>query len=134
MGSEGMQVVVGMIGAVDFWYDMTKTAPGPQQDAKRKALSPRVQQLTIAEIEPLVPKVVSTYFARENYDVVNNPKTRVFVDDAREFPALGMPYGPVAYPHWSAGVRRIVSLAYLLVWGWDEHRQAAALRQTKRTG
>jgi len=49
------------------------------------SISPRVQQLTIAEIEPLVPKVVSTYFARENYDVVNNPKTRVFVDDARHY-------------------------------------------------
>ena len=34
----------------------------------------------------------------------------------------------VAYPHWSAGVRRILSFAYLLVWTWYEHMQAAALR------
>jgi dienelactone hydrolase len=40
-----ISVVVGLIGAVDFWYDVTKTAPGPDQDAKRKALSPRVRQL-----------------------------------------------------------------------------------------
>lgn len=40
-----VSVVVALIGAVDFWYDMTKTAPGPDQDAKRKALSPRVRQL-----------------------------------------------------------------------------------------
>jgi dienelactone hydrolase len=40
-----ISVVVGFIGAVDFWYDVTKTAPGPDQDAKRKALSPRVRQL-----------------------------------------------------------------------------------------
>src|SRR6185369_9395951 len=32
-------VVVGLIGAVDFWYDVTKTPPGAAQDAKRKALS-----------------------------------------------------------------------------------------------
>jgi dienelactone hydrolase len=38
-------VVVGLIGAVDFWYDVTKTPPGPDQDARRKALSPRVRQL-----------------------------------------------------------------------------------------
>ncbi|HWG42785.1 MAG TPA: dienelactone hydrolase family protein [Gemmataceae bacterium] len=40
-----ISVVVGLIGAVDFWSDMTKTTPGPEQDAKRKALSPRVRQL-----------------------------------------------------------------------------------------
>jgi dienelactone hydrolase len=40
-----ISVVVELIGAVDFWYDVTKTAPGPDQDAKRKALSPRVRQL-----------------------------------------------------------------------------------------
>jgi dienelactone hydrolase len=38
-------VVVGFIGAVDFWYDVTKTPPGAAQDAKRDALSPRVRQL-----------------------------------------------------------------------------------------
>jgi dienelactone hydrolase len=40
-----ISVVAGLIGAVDFWYDMTKTPPGSEQDAKRKALSPRVRQL-----------------------------------------------------------------------------------------
>jgi dienelactone hydrolase len=40
-----ISVVVGLIGAVDFWYDVTKTPPGPAQDAKRNALSPRVRQL-----------------------------------------------------------------------------------------
>jgi dienelactone hydrolase len=40
-----ISVVVGLIGAVDFWYDVTKTPPGPDQDAKRSALSPRVRQL-----------------------------------------------------------------------------------------
>src|SRR5262249_43415872 len=40
-----ISVVVGLIGAVDFWYDVTKTPPGAEQDAKRQALSPRVRQL-----------------------------------------------------------------------------------------
>jgi dienelactone hydrolase len=40
-----ISVVVGLIGAVDFWYDVTKTPPGPDQDARRNALSPRVRQL-----------------------------------------------------------------------------------------
>jgi spermidine synthase len=41
--------------------------------------------LTIAEIEPLVPRVVSTYFAEHNFDVVKNPKTRIVLDDARHY-------------------------------------------------
>jgi spermidine synthase len=49
------------------------------------SIDPRVEQLTIAEIEPLVPRVVSTYFADYNFNVVKNPKTRVHVDDARHF-------------------------------------------------
>jgi dienelactone hydrolase len=43
-----ISVIAGLIGAVDFWYDVTKTPPGPDQDVKRKALSPRVQQLVNA--------------------------------------------------------------------------------------
>ena len=46
-----ISVVVGFIGAVDFRYDVTKTAPGPGQDAKWKALSPRVRQL-VESIDP----------------------------------------------------------------------------------
>jgi dienelactone hydrolase len=46
-----ISVVVGLIGAVDFRYDVTKTAPGPEQDAKWKALSPRVRQL-VDSIDP----------------------------------------------------------------------------------
>jgi spermidine synthase len=49
------------------------------------SIDPRVKQLTIAEIEPLVPKVVSKYFGEENFRVVDNPKTRVVLDDARHY-------------------------------------------------
>lgn len=58
---------------------------------------------------------------------------KVFVDDSRKFPTLRMPYGVVAYPQWSAGVRRIVGFAYLIVWAWIEHRQAAELRKEQPT-
>jgi len=49
------------------------------------SISPRVDHVTIAEIEPLVPRVVSTYFGKENYDVVRNPKVHVEIDDARHY-------------------------------------------------
>jgi spermidine synthase len=49
------------------------------------SIDPAVEHETIAEIEPLVPKVVSTYFSEHNFDVVRNPKVHVQIDDARHF-------------------------------------------------
>ena len=49
------------------------------------SISPKVEHETIAEIEPLVPRVVSAYFGKENYNVVRNPKVRVQIDDARHY-------------------------------------------------
>jgi spermidine synthase len=49
------------------------------------SISPAVEKLTIAEIEPMVPATVSTYFADYNYNVVKNPKTHIAIDDGRHF-------------------------------------------------
>lgn len=49
--------------------------------------------------------------------------------DPKRYPTLRMPYGEdVAIIHASAGMRRIVALAYLLVWTWEEHLAAAKVR------
>lgn len=53
--------------------------------------------------------------------------TRMGINDAREIPTLEMPYGTVPVTLASAGIRRILALAYLLVWTWTEHREAARL-------
>ena len=49
------------------------------------SVDPLVKDQTIAEIEPLVPQVVSTHFAAHNFDVVRNPKVKVHLDDARHY-------------------------------------------------
>jgi spermidine synthase len=49
------------------------------------SIGPDVQRMTIAEIEPLVPASVSKYFGEHNYNVVDNPKVTVHIDDARHF-------------------------------------------------
>ena len=49
------------------------------------SVDPMVKDQTIAEIEPLVPRVVSTYFAEHNFNVVANPKVKVHLDDARHY-------------------------------------------------
>ena len=54
--------------------------------------------------------------------------TRISLDDVRDIPTLKMPYGQdVAVVHASSGVRRIIALAYLLVWAWEEHIRAASM-------
>jgi hypothetical protein len=42
--------------------------------------------------------------------------------DAREIPTIKHPYGDVAILNASAGIQRIVALAYLIVWTWEQHK------------
>ncbi len=49
------------------------------------SINPDMERMTIAEIEPLVPEVVSTYFGVENYNVVDNPRVDIRIDDGRHF-------------------------------------------------
>lgn len=49
------------------------------------SVDPVVTNQTIAEIEPLVPKVVAKYFGDYNFHVVDNPKVHVQIDDARHY-------------------------------------------------
>ncbi|HVZ47531.1 MAG TPA: fused MFS/spermidine synthase [Gemmatimonadaceae bacterium] len=49
------------------------------------SVDPMVENQTIVEIEPLVPRVVSKFFGNENFHVVDNPKVHVITDDARHY-------------------------------------------------
>jgi len=48
-------------------------------------------------------------------------------NDPRDIPTLQHSYGVVPFPNESAGVRRITTIAYLLVWAWNEHRIHSSL-------
>lgn len=70
-------------------------------------------------------KVVSP---SESEQIEPGELTRISVSDARDIPTLKMPYGQTTpILHASAGMRRIVSLVYLLVWCWEEHKKASKL-------
>lgn len=43
--------------------------------------------------------------------------------DAREIPTLIHPYGVTPITYAAAGIRRIVAIAYFIVWAWTEHQQ-----------
>jgi spermidine synthase len=49
------------------------------------SIDPLVTNQTIAEIEPLVPKVVAEHFGEHNFNVVRNPKVHIQLDDARHY-------------------------------------------------
>ena len=54
---------------------------------------------------------------------------KLTASDPKRYPTLRMPYGEdVAVIHASAGMRRIIALAYLLVWAWEEHLASAKVR------
>jgi spermidine synthase len=46
---------------------------------------PTIEKITVCEIEPVIPPVSSQYFAKEDYGVLYNPKTRMVYDDARHY-------------------------------------------------
>lgn len=55
---------------------------------------------------------------------------KLTVSDPKRYPTLRMPYGEdVAVINASAGMRRIIALAYLLIWTWEEHVASARVRR-----
>jgi spermidine synthase len=46
---------------------------------------PEVGSIVICELEPLIPPASDEYFAKENYHVLHDPRTRMVYDDARHY-------------------------------------------------
>lgn len=61
------------------------------------------------------------------------PTLRKSINDDRLFPTIALPYGNVAITDLSAGMSRILSVSYILVWAWNEHREAAKLLSAPET-
>ena len=63
------------------------------------------------------------------------PPMRLSLDDVRDIPTIRTSYaGTVPVLHASAGIRRVIALAYIITWAWSEHRIAAELRGEEITG
>lgn len=46
---------------------------------------PGIQRITICEIEPIIPPISTRYFAKQDYNVLHNRRTRIVYDDARHY-------------------------------------------------
>lgn len=56
----------------------------------------------------------------DDHVTIDEPR-RVFLDDSRLFPTLSLPYGTVSFPQLSSSLKRVLTWAYALVWGWSEY-------------
>jgi len=99
-------------GLIADWVNWQQRAKSPEFEALR-----RVLHALSSPDEPLL---------------LGEP-TRVHLRDRRDIPTLVTPYGIVPVTHASAGVRRVLSLAYLLVWAFAEHTKAAKQSRQKPT-
>jgi pimeloyl-ACP methyl ester carboxylesterase len=46
-----VRVVASIVGAVDFWWDVTKLPPGPEQETRKASYGPRLREL-VGSIDP----------------------------------------------------------------------------------
>lgn len=58
---------------------------------------------------------------------------RVSIDDVRDVPTFVLPYGTVPVTKAAAGMKRVLALAYLIVWAWEEHQVASRALQSDPT-
>lgn len=73
-------------------------------------------------------KVLASLSPSEEEKLIPGALTRISLNDARDMPTLKMPYDQdVAIVHASSGMRRIMALAYFLVWCQEEHVKAKKL-------
>lgn len=72
--------------------------------------------------------VLAALSPHEGERLVPGGFARISLDDPRDIPTLKMPYGQeVPVLQVSSGMKRIIALAYLLVWSWQEHLKASNL-------
>jgi hypothetical protein len=82
----------------------------------------------------LLTNVLDTLSPSPTEKLLPGELRKLTVKDPQRYPTLRMPYGEdVAVIHASAGMRRIIALAYLLTWAWQEHVESAKLRGQKTT-
>jgi len=74
----------------------------------------------------LLKKVLKVLSPNEKEAMTPGKLGKLSLDDVRDIPTITMPYKQdVLVVHASSGMKRVMALAYFLVWAWLEHRKAA---------
>ncbi|MEW6664335.1 MAG: AAA family ATPase [Thermodesulfobacteriota bacterium] len=85
------------------------------------------------ELFQVLTKVLAGLSPRADEVLRPGEPIRSSLVDVREEPTLELPYGTIPVTIASAGMRRVLALAYLLVWTWSEHKAASQLLQQTPT-
>lgn len=101
--------VVRCRGLIEDWL----TWQAAQDVSRFKAFSAALEVLSPHPNHPLIPGIPMRILDQAR--------------DVREIPTLQFPYGTLPIILCSAGIKRIVALAYLLVWAWHEHVASSEL-------
>lgn len=81
----------------------------------------------------LLQKILETISSPEEGILAIGESVRVRLDDSRDIPTLKMRYGDIPVTQTAAGMRRVLALAYLLVWAWEEHLRVSQLKKEPPT-
>ena len=107
--SDGTRICKGIYEDLAAWYTT-------QDDSKRKNFS-----AILAKLSPVDDPITVT------------GTTRISVEDTRMFPTITSKYGkdvPVIFA--SSAIKRIIALAYTLLWNWEEHNLICNLLGQKK--
>lgn len=129
----GMGVVMGTVSHRNFSFDPESIWNGLIGDDGTVRCNGLIRDWAIwqfqrPEVFALFSRVLAKLSPHPNEVIRPGPIQRISIADARDIPTLQLPYGIVPVTHASAGMRRILALAYMLVWTWHEHQEAARLR------
>lgn len=72
-------------------------------------------------------KMLEQLSPHDNEKICPAEPDRLFLGDVRDIPTIKLPYGVIPITLASAGMQRILSLAYLIVWAHTEHLKASEL-------
>jgi hypothetical protein len=81
----------------------------------------------------LLKKVIEELSPHPKEWMTPGQPTRPSITDVRDIPTVDLPYGNVPVTQVSAGMKRILGLAYLLIWTWYEHTRAVRLLNQEPT-
>lgn len=121
----------------DIWHGLPNTLGGKTRYLSNGLINDWVNWQNSPHISPfetlkrVLRRLSPPELARGDLGPLEPGKPTRIPGDSRLIPTIKHPYGDVPLVYASAAVRRIVALAYLIVWTWEEHKtQSELIRET----
>lgn len=112
----------------DIWSGLSRTSSGKTIYISNGLISDWVnwqnspEKSTFETLKKVLLRLSPPKLEVGDLGLLEPGKPRKIPGDSRWFPTIKHSYGEVPIVYASAGVKRIVALAYLIVWTWEEHK------------